>query len=50
MDLDETDPNASDAVLDRELAMHPMIYQAAPTTFIRAGMRLPQSCDRSPAQ
>ena len=33
MDLDETDPNASDEILDRELTTHPMIYQS---TFDRS--------------
>ncbi len=33
MDLDETDPNASDESLDRELSTHPMIFQS---TFDRS--------------
>jgi hypothetical protein len=37
MDLDETDPNASDADLDAQLATYPVIYQS---TFDRSHLRL----------
>jgi hypothetical protein len=36
MDLDETDPNASDADLDAQLATYPVIYQS---TFDRSHLR-----------